>query len=163
MFEGFDLPDKMRAKLKNRTELKKQLAAGLSPQQILAISQETMETFYEAAYQLLLHQRYNEAAHAFLFLVTLNSYDARYWTGLGLSSQFCQEYEGALDAYEMAAICDIDDPTPYYHMAKCLFALHDRESALAACNLAIEYADDMPQFETLKKEAIKAKKILEDS
>ena len=57
-----------------------------------------------------------------------------------MSTQLCHEYEAAIDAYELAAICDISSPIPYFYLAKCLFAIHDRESALKALDLAIETA-----------------------
>ena len=106
-----------------------------------------MAKFYGAAYRLFEHRRYTEAANAFLFLVTLNPYNHDYWVGMGMCSQLTKDYETAIDAYEMAAICRIDSPVPYFYLAKCLFALHDRDSALQALDLAIEYAENHSEFE----------------
>ena len=77
-----------------------------------------------------------------------------------MASQLSQDYELAIDAYEMAAVCQVQDPTPYFYLAKCLFAIHDRSSALLALDLAIEYAGVNEKFKDIKKEAQKAKKIL---
>ncbi|KIC76614.1 Low calcium response locus protein H [Neochlamydia sp. TUME1] len=156
----FKITKKVKMKLKNKKLLKKQLAQGKTAQQILEFSDETMVKFYGAAYRLFDHRRYVEAAQAFLFLVTLNPYNHEYWVGLGMCSQLNKDYEAAIDAYEMAAICRIDNPVPYFYLAKCLFALHDRESALQALDLAIEYASNHPEFLELQHHAENAKRLL---
>jgi type III secretion system low calcium response chaperone LcrH/SycD len=156
----FEIPKKLRKKLKNRTWLKKELAAGKSAQDILGFSDETMEKFYNAAYSLFQNKRYLDAANAFLFLVTLNPYHYDYWLGLGAATQWCGDYEAAVDAYEMAAICELDSPVPYFHLAKCLFAMHERESALQAIDLALEYSEGLSNYEELHRQALAAKSLL---
>lgn len=156
----FMLSKKVKAKLKNIKQLKKELAEGKSAQEILEVSDDVMSKFYEAAYHLFESKRYLDAANAFLFLITLNPYQHNYWLGLGMATQMCHDFEAAIDAYEMAAICNAVNPVPYLYLAKCLFAIHDRSSALQALDLAIEMADDLSEYEELKREAITAKNIL---
>ena len=156
----FKISKKVREKLKNKKLLKKELAAGKTAQEILGFSDETMIKFYKAANRLFENRRFSDAANAFLFLVTLNSYNHDYWLGLGMATQMCGDYDAAVDAYEMAAIINIESPIPYFYLAKCLFAMHDRESALQALELALEYANDMPEYEELKKQALAAQAIL---
>lgn len=156
----FNLSKKTKEKLKNKALLKKELAAGKTAQEIMGFSEETMAKFYGAAYRLFEHRRYPDAANAFLFLVTLNPYHHEYWVGLGMATQMSGDYESAIDAYEMAAICKIDSPIPYFYLAKCLFAIHDRESALQALNLAIEYSGDNSEYSDLKMQAIHARDLL---
>jgi type III secretion system low calcium response chaperone LcrH/SycD len=156
----FKLSKKAKEKLKNKKLLKKELSEGKTPQEIMGFSDETMAKFYGAAYKLFEHQRYQEAMNAFVFLVTLNSYNADYWLGLGMASQITGDHEMAIDAYEMAAICTLDNPVPYFYLAKCLFAIHDRESALQALSLALEYAGDLPEYTELKMQALAAQKLL---
>lgn len=158
--EEFNLSKKIKAKLKNKNLLKKQLAMGKSAQEVLELSDGAMNKFYHAACELLDHMRYADAANAFLFLITLNPYKHNYWLGLGMSYQLCEDYEMACDAYEMAAACKIDDPVPYFYLAKSLLSMRDRKSALLAYDLAIKYADCIEEHDQLKKEAKKAKKIL---
>lgn len=161
--DDFKISKRVRAKLKDRAALRKELAAGKSAQDILGFSDQTVNKLYHAAHQLLEHQRYTDAANAFVFLVTLNPYRPHYWMGLGASLQFCHEYESAIDAYEMAALYKVEDPLPYFYLAKCLFAIHDRRSALQAIDLAIEYAEDKDEYAELKLDAIRAKKVLLNS
>lgn len=156
----FEISKKIKKKIKDKKWLKKQFAAGKSAQEILEFSDQTMEKFYHAAFQLLDNKRYQDAANAFLFLVTLNPYHYDYWLGLGAATQRCEDYEAAIDAYEMAAICQLDSPVPYFHLAKCLFAMHDRESAMQAIDLALEYSEGISEFEDVHTHALAAKALL---
>ena len=158
--EEFKLSKKAKEKLKNKEFLKKELASGKTPQEILEFKEETMAKFYKAAYRLFEHKRYIDAANAFLFLVTLNTHNHDYWLGLGMSAQLCCDYEAAIDAYEMAAVTDVESPVPYFYLAKCLFAIHDRESALQALDLALEYAEGKDGYADLIKQARAAKALL---
>lgn len=156
----FNISPEIRKKIKDKVWLKKELAAGKSAQEILGFSDVTMDKFYSAAYTLFQNKKYTDAANAFLFLVTLNPYHYDYWLGLGAATQWCGDYEAAIDAYEMAAICQIDNPVPYFHLAKCLFAMHDRESALQAIELALEYSEGRENFEDVHRQALAAKALL---
>ena len=156
----FKISKKTKAKLKNRKLLKKQLAEGKSAQDIMGFTDETMAKFYGAAYRLFESRRYTDAANAFVFLVTLNPYNHDYWIGLGMSTQLFGDFEAAIDAYEMAAICDIQNPVPYFYLAKCLFAMHDRESALQALELAVDCAGDQLEYQQLKEQALTAKSLI---
>lgn len=156
----FTLSKKVKQKLKDKDWLKKQIASGKTAQEILEFSNETMAKFYQAAYLLFEKKRYIDAANAFLFLATLNPHNHDYWLGLGMSTQLNGNWEAAIDAYEMAAINRLDSPVPYFYLAKCLFAVHDRKSALEAIQLAIDYSDDIPEYANLKEQALAAKDLL---
>jgi type III secretion system low calcium response chaperone LcrH/SycD len=156
----FKLSKKVKEKLKDQKFLKKELAKGKTAQQILEFSNETMAKFYKAAYQLFEHRKYADAANAFMFLVTLNPYNHDYWLGLGMSTQMQGDFESAIDAYEIAAMYELDNPVPYFYLAKCLFAIHDRESALQALDLALEYADNKAEYSDLRRQAQKARALL---
>lgn len=156
----FRISKRAKEKLKNKKLLKKLLAEGYTAQEILGFKDEALAKFCEAGYRLFENRRYKDAANAFLFLVTLNPHQNDYWIGLGMSAQMLGDFESAINAYEMAAICDIENPIPYFYLAKCLFAIHDRDSALQAFDLAIEYAADITEFQDIKEKAIEAKKLL---
>ena len=158
--DEFKLSKKAQKKLKNKKQLKKEFSQGHTPQEIIGYSNETMAKFYGAAYHLFENRHYKDASDAFLFLVTLNAYNHDYWLGLGMSSQMCGDFDLAVDAYELAAICNMENPVPYFYLAKCLFAMHDRDSALQALELAIEYSHDTPDFADLKKQALAAQTLL---
>lgn len=156
----FNISAKVKAKLKDKELLKKELAAGKTAQEIMEFSNETMAKFYRAAYHLFENRHYLDAGNAFLFLVTLNPYNHDYWLGLGMATQMLGDYEAAIDAYEMAAMRDITSPVPYFYLAKCLFAIHDRESALQALDLALEYAEESSEYDELRQQAKAARALL---
>lgn len=156
----FRLSPELRQKLKDKDFIQKELIAGKSPQEIVGFSNETMAKFYGMAYRLFELRRYEDAGNAFLFLATLNPRIGDYWLGFGMATQMCHDYELAIDAYELVAIADLDNPAPYFYLAKCLFAIHDRDSALQALDLAIETAGDQEEYAGLKQQALAAKRIL---
>jgi type III secretion system low calcium response chaperone LcrH/SycD len=156
----FKISKKVREKFNDKDFLKHELSNGKQIQEILEFSNETMAKFYKAAYHLFEHHKHSDAADAFLFLVTLNPYNHDYWLGLGMATQLIGNFEGAIDAYEMAAVYEIDNPTPYFYLAKCLFAIHDRESSLQALDLALEYANERSEYDELKRQAQIARKLL---
>ncbi len=156
----FKIPKKIQKKLQDKEWLKNEFAKGRSAQEIMGFSDEAMAKFYGAAYHLFEKERYVEAGDAFLFLVTLNPKNPEYWLGLGMTAQMCGKYEEAIDAYEMAAYYKLESPVPYFYLAKCLFAVEDRENALQALDLAVEYAADQSEFAELKSQAIQAKHLL---
>lgn len=157
----FKFSEKVNHKLKNHQLVKQELLGGKTGQEILEFSDETMAKFYRSASKIFEGHRYSEAANAFLFLATLNPHCHEYWLGLGMATQLSHHYEAAIDAYELASLCDLGNPVPYFYLAKCLFAIHDRESALQALDLAIEIAGDSEEYAELKEQAEKAKEILQ--
>ncbi len=156
----FHLNNRTRLLLKDRNLVKEALKTGKSPQAILEFSSGEMALLYKCARQLFTEGKYSDATDAFLFLSTLNDTCQEYWLGLGMSLQMEKHYEAAVDAYEIAATCDIESPIAYFYLAKCLFALNDRESAMEALAIAIEYAGDQEEFQELKHQAESALDIL---
>lgn len=159
-FHAFRLSGAVRKKLKNKSLVRAELEQGKSGLEILELPEETMEKLSQASYLLFEQKRAAEASCAFLFLASICSNEGKYWLGLGMSLQFSHEYEAAIDAYEMAALCDIQNPVPYFYLAKCLFAIHDRDGALQALDLAIETAGDEHIFAEIKKQSELARQLL---
>lgn len=156
----FEISHELQTKISDHTWLKAQFNEGKTIQNILGFDETTMDKFYTSACKIYENKKYTEAADAFFFLVTLNPYHYDYWIGLGAATQWCEDYESAVDAYEMAAICHLDNPIPYFHLAKCLFAMHDRESAIQAIDLALEYAEDRSDYAEIYQQAKTAKALL---
>lgn len=154
------LTDSQLEKLKDSSLIFNQLVAGKTGAEILGFSEQLMERLYLAAYQLLKQNRLKEAANAFIFLATLSPLHAEYWMDLGVALQKSQDYEGAIDAFEIAAIYNVEHPLPYLYLAKCLFAIHDRKSAFQALELALTYADEKEEYADIKEEAIQARSTL---
>lgn len=160
---GYRLSPKIKQKFRQSHVLKEEVKTGKTGQEILEFSDEVMAKFYEVAYHLFENKNFSQAAQAFLFLAALNPSLHEYWLGLGMSLQMCHDYEEAIDAYELAALCDLASPVPYFYLAKCLFAIHDRTSALQAVDLAIEMANENEEYAELKQQAIAARQVLLES
>lgn len=158
--DSFFLSSDVKGKLKDNTFIEKQLMLGLIPQEVLEVSDEVMAKLYQKARSLFEKENFIDSANAFLFLSTLNPNCFEYWLGLGMSLQRCQEYYRAIDAYELAVHADITNPASYFYLAKCFFAIHDRENSLEALELAIEMANDQDEFTELKHQALAAKKLI---
>lgn len=156
----FQISKSILEKFQDKKWLKNQLVAGKRVQELIGFSDETMDQFYTKACHLFENKNYSDSSNAFLFLVTVNPYHYDYWLGLGAATQHCNQYEAAIDAYEMAAICQLDNPIPYFHLANCLFAMHDRDSALQALDLVLEYSQDIDAYDDIRRKAISAKTVL---
>lgn len=158
---AFEIPKRVYSKLHEKSWIFNQLSSGKKVQQILGYTDLVMEDFYKAAYHLYEQGHYEDAEDAFFFLVVLNSFHSGYWLGYGSSMQHRKDYESAISAYEMAAICEIENPIPYLQLAKCLFAIHERESALQAIDLALEYSEGREEFVDVYHQALSAKALLQ--
>jgi type III secretion system low calcium response chaperone LcrH/SycD len=146
--------------LHNTTWVKNELAADKQVRELLHIKPEVIAELYGYAYQLFQQQKYLEALHAFLFLTFIDTQQYDLWLGLGMALQMCQHYETAIDAYELAAVCDIENPVAYFYLAKCLFAIHDHPSALEALEMAIGFAEGQDCYRDLLHQALAAKQSL---
>lgn len=160
LLDEFKLSDDAKHRLHDKVAVTQALRDGRTLHEIVGFSSSTMAKFYRAAYRLLVQRRYADAEDAFLFLTALNPLVHDYWLGFGMAAQLNRDFEVAIDAYELAAVREIDNPVPYLYLAKCLFALHERECALAALDLAIEYAGEREAYRELKDSATAARHLL---
>lgn len=140
--EEFKLSEEVVTKLKNPAHLKKMLEEGKRFHEIFGFSEETMNKFYTAAYNLFNRREYEKAADAFYFLTTLDSEQPHYWLGLGLSEQFNHEFESSILALGMCIRLDVSNPLPHYHLAKAYHAQHDEDNARAAIQLCLKFAEE---------------------
>lgn len=154
------LPEQTRELLQNKLQLKKNLRSGKILQDLMGFSQEVMDLYYVKASKLCESANYTQAVSAFLFLTVMNPEHYDYWLGLGVAKQHCHDYEGAIDAFELAAVSALENPEPYFHLAHCFFAIHDREASMQAINLALEYSEDISAYDDLHRKAMAARVLL---
>ncbi|MFA6915308.1 MAG: SycD/LcrH family type III secretion system chaperone [Parachlamydiales bacterium] len=126
----------------------------------LKLDPEDLAIMYRHALELFKKEHYQDAAYAFFFLSFLDNTNFDIWIGLGMSLQMTQHYEAAIIAYELAAVREIENPIPYFYLAKCLFAIHDHKAALEAIEMAIEYSEDQPKFAEILEQSRTAKASL---
>ena len=134
--------DSFIRKLQDRQALQEDLQAGKSLGEIVGFSEDAMQHFYAAAYQLYHSGRDKDAADAFFFLSALHPSVQVYWLGLGMAEQCLNRFEEALSAYAMASLLEPQDPLPYYHSAACYHALQDVINARKSLEMALDYFGD---------------------
>ena len=151
--EEYKIPEDAIEKLRDPEVIRRQMEEGKTFQEIIGYSNEAMEKFYLIAHGLFQQQEYQKAADAFVFLTTLNPYTHSYWLGLGMSEQLSGSYQGALLAYAMAILTDIEDPVAHYHSATCYRAIGDLKSALQSLKMAIRCTEERDGFTHIKEQA----------
>lgn len=157
---SLEISQEYSKKLNDPVWILNQLNQGVEAQNLVGFDKALMARCYAAACQLIEQKHFSEAAEAFFFLTALCPEEQCYWLGLGSARQGCNDYEAAIDAYEVAAINQIESPVPYFHLSKCLFAIHDRDNALQAIELALEYSDGISEFDELHQHALIAKSLI---
>lgn len=159
--EEFKIPDEAVERLKDPEVIRSQIEDGKTFQEVLGYSAMQMEKFYQVGYNLFQQQEYNKATEAFVFLTTMNPYIFQYWLGLGMSEQMIGNYQGALLAYSMAIMNNVEDPKAHYYSAACYRSLNDKTSALQSLLLTIRLAEEKEEHKNLYNYAVEAKEAIE--
>lgn len=101
--------------------------------EVLGVSQDELENLYALGRTLYAAENYKDAEVIFRALTVYNSNDGRFWLGLGGCRQALENYDGAIDAYQFAALSTgMKDPTALLYAVRCLLKLGRRDEALAA-------------------------------
>ena len=158
--ESLNFSEKLKSCFKNREKLRREIESGKSAQNILGVSDKDMLLLYQAARALLDGGKIDADANAFLFLATLNPKEGDYWLGLGSALVQAGDVEGARDALELSTFCGGEDPLPYFHLAKLLFGMGEREATLEALDWTLEMASHDDKYKSIREEATAAKKLL---
>jgi type III secretion system low calcium response chaperone LcrH/SycD len=138
-----DLAEITRQILEGKTTIGEQ--RGLSPQHLEAV--------YAMAYNFYNQGKYDDAEKAFAFLVFYNHLDRRFWLGLAATQQMRKAFDGAVQAYAMASLLDINDPEVPLHAADCYLAMGQREATISALTAACHFSEGKPQFARIHQRA----------
>lgn len=124
----------------------------------LPISEEDITGIYEIANQFYSTQKYDEARDLFLFLTTVDPFDAVFWTGFAMTEQMAGHFEIATQLYAIALEVNPMDGTPALRIAYCLFQMNRVEDALKVLDSIIASADiaggDDMEWQQLKADAL---------
>ncbi len=120
---------------------------------IKGFTPEEVEAVYALAYNLFQQQKYEDAEKLFQFLCFYEHLDKRFWMGLGGCRQHLKQYEGAIDAYSVLGMLDMENPYPPLHAADCYVALGDMEKAESALEAAIHWSGDDDRYQEVKSRA----------
>lgn len=116
------------------------IVQGANAAAIRGLSPTQLEAVYGLGSILYEQKKFEQAEQVFAWLVREKPVSARFLKALGAARQMMQRYEPALDAYGLAAVLDLDDPTPSLHAAECLLHLKEVDRAREALDAASEQA-----------------------
>lgn len=111
-------------------------------QQRYALSDNVLLTFYEIAKQFLIDKRLTDAINSFTLLCLLNPDICSFWLSLGLAYDANQNWEEALDAFEIATQLDPTNFEPYLGLIRVGIAIKDFSLAKRYLEKATEIAPD---------------------
>ncbi|HEV8051387.1 MAG TPA: SycD/LcrH family type III secretion system chaperone [Parachlamydiaceae bacterium] len=113
------------------------------------LSPDSLSALYSMGYQLYRNGKYEDAKCFFRFLTLNNSFERKYWMGLGACYQMLKLYNEAIECYSAAAIQDPTDPYVHLHAADCYFHMHNLAKAKEALESAMITAKDDKAYEGL--------------
>ena len=118
------------------------LRRGVTVAQAAGIKKETLEGLYAVGRNLYVAGNYKDAKVVFQALSIYDYNDPRFWLGLAGCRQAREEYEGAIDAYQMAALAgEMKNPEPLLFAVQCLLKLNRREDAIAGLKALLVIGD----------------------
>lgn len=116
----------------------------------LNISEESLEYYYNFAYQLFTAGQYKKAAAIFAFLSLVDGLNPKYYLALGACQHRMKNYTGALDSYMGAYYSNIKDPLPFYYISDCYIKLDKLDYAGFSLGMVIHMCGNNPVYKQLK-------------
>ncbi len=151
--DNFDDIDGYYAKIADNKSLK----------EIFQLSNETIGAFYKAAAEIYREKRYQDASDAFSILVILDPDVYLFWFGLANCEYFCNHFDQALIAYDMAIQLKPSEPLNYIFSANCYEEIHDYSKALLSLEEAISIIDlDKEKYNDVSQKIVEQKKRIEN-
>lgn len=132
----------------------RQIVSGSSWSTVLDITDATLELLYKGGQSLFAMSRYADAESSFTFLTIVDSLQYSFWIGLGHARFHLGKQIQAVNAYQMASLCDPFALWPYFYSANCYEALSLFDQALICLEDAEECYKKQPMPEKEMKEVI---------
>lgn len=106
---------------------------GATVAQATGMKPEALENLYALAHGLYTSGNFKDAQTVFQALSIYNSQDYRFWMGLAGCRQALEQYQAAIDAYQMAAVATLlKNPEPFLFAARCLLKLGRKDDCIVA-------------------------------
>ena len=120
------------------------LTEGETFKELKGISDEELEAVYAVGHNLFSTGRYDDAENAFKLLCFLDHLNKKFWLGLGACRRARKDYQGAIDAFGLAGVLDLEDARAALQSGECHILLGNKEAAISAYNAVIRYSKDAP-------------------
>lgn len=106
------------------------LVSGEPLYRILGMKKDVIDARYALAHQLYAAGKYTDAETLFRWLTAYANDNEAHWMGLAACRQALEDYNGALEAYQMAALySSLENPAPFYYSGVCLLKQGKKEDA----------------------------------
>lgn len=128
---------------------------GATVAQATGVSPAALEGLYALGHDLYNSGNFKDAQVVFQALSIYNSHDSRFWMGLAGCRQALEQYEAAIDAYQLAAVADqLKNPEPILYAVKCLLKLSRKADAIAGLEAVLKLGDaDDPRYLSVPSQA----------
>lgn len=111
----------------------------------LHYSNETVQSVYELAQDLVERRQWEAAAYILVFLVYVNPHEGWFWEGLGQCWQATEQWEAAEFAFGTAVNCDPVNPELYRSYCNCLLERGEKKKAHAVLEYGIGRLREAPK------------------
>lgn len=128
---------------------------------VKGLTGDEMEAAYANGYTMFQAGNYGKAEGIFEFLATFDNQMKKYWTALGACRFNMENYYGAMAAYSVAVLIDVDDPALLMKIAQCRMAVGEKDVAAGALEAALEVAGDKAEHAEAKHKAEAVLKLLQ--
>ena len=128
--------------------------AGVPPKNALGINDSRIEELYAQGYRYYNTGRFGDALNNFRMLTFFDPTQAKFVFGLAACLHMLKEYDKAVETYLLSSMMDPKNPIPHFHSSDCYLKMNDKPSALIALRMAVECAQDKPEFQILKDRAL---------
>lgn len=128
--------------------------SGVPPKNALGISNSRIEELYAQGYRYYNTGRFGDALNNFRMLTFFDPTQVKFVFGLAACLHMLKEYEKAVETYLLASMMDPKNPIPHFHSSDCYLKMNDKSSALISLRMAVECAQDKPEFQILKDRAL---------
>lgn len=116
------------------------ILAGGTFADIAGLDENGLNAIYELAYNEFEQGDFAAAERTFRVLCFSDHRAERHWLGLGAARQRLKDYEGAIQAYSMAAETGSTNPLVPLRAAECYVSLGLLEEAVSGLETAIQWA-----------------------
>lgn len=132
-----------------------------SLQEVLGISEKTIEFFYQEGRRCYQHAHYIDASDIFYTISLLSPGKFNVWLSLGLAEKMASHYDKALQAFAMASILDPISPFPHIQSSECYLMLMDKTHAKETLEYALKMLSENPHA-NFEREEIRIKNLLSE-
>ena len=119
-------------------------------QELLGISENTINQFFQSGYRYYETAHFAEASDVLFAVNVLNPFKYNGWLALGMAEKQCGHFNEALQAFTMAALIDLTAVYPHLHSAECYRALKSEDDVKKTLDYALSILEEQPTADAQK-------------